>query len=96
MIDALPHLNVIGVIDAGPRRADGRDLPDVAKMRLIHLHLLLDMTLQRDNSMRHKNVSIEPSVESSVACIDISGDRFGLNAVGGWNKPEIEMFNASF
>ncbi len=26
----------------------------------------------------------------------ISGGRFGLNVVGGWNKPELEMFGAPF
>ena len=31
------------------------------------------------------------------ATIDIiSGGRFALNVVGGWNKPELEMFGASF
>jgi alkanesulfonate monooxygenase SsuD/methylene tetrahydromethanopterin reductase-like flavin-dependent oxidoreductase (luciferase family) len=31
------------------------------------------------------------------ATIDlISGGRFGINVVGGWNKPELEMFGAPF
>jgi FMNH2-dependent dimethyl sulfone monooxygenase len=35
------------------------------------------------------------AVAKQSATIDIiSGGRFGLNVVGGWNKPELEMFGA--
>ncbi len=35
-------------------------------------------------------------VAKQCATVDhISGGRFGLNVVGGWNRPELEMFGAS-
>lgn len=47
-------------------------------------------------STTHASTYHPLTVAKQSATIDIiSGGRFGLNVVAGWNKPEIEMFGAS-